>query len=115
MIAIPRLNQLPFDTILFGGSGYLFARVYRMDLQLSTTVLTVAAIANHILFHIADRLVRPTFNLSSEAIYTVTNGVVTTSTIVAAQQFGLISRRWTSLLLFSSLLFSATRVKNLNL
>lgn len=114
MIAIPRLNQLPFDTIILGGSGHLFARLYGMNEHLSTVVLMVAAIANQILFHIADLLIRPRLNISSEAIYTVTNAIVTTSTILAAQQLSLISRRWASLLMFGSLLLLTTRVKYLN-
>lgn len=114
MIAIPRLNQLPFDTILFGGAGYFYARLYGKNENLSTTVLAIAAISNQILFHIADRIIRPSFKVSSESIYTVTNGIVTTATIVAAEHFHLISRRWAFILTFGSFLLLATRVKQLN-
>lgn len=117
MIPTPQLSQLPFDLFIFGAGGYIMGRLTHVNERLSAAVLAIASIANHILFQIVDRWINPKlnekfeFNFSSSAIYTGTNAIVSVATIIAAQQFDLISRSWAGILIFSSLAIFAARLR----
>jgi hypothetical protein len=108
MIATPQLEQIPFETLLFGAIGGALGFLGKVNAKLSVAVLVIANLANHILFQIAHRLIEPKLNISSEATYAATNAVVATITFIAAQQLNLISRRVAGSLMFlSGLIFMA--------
>lgn len=121
MIAIPKLSHLPFDTLLMGGIGFALGRLAQVNERLSASVLAVTSIANYILFEAANRFVRPFLNriirpleISPEALYTGTNALVWTATILAAQSLDLISGRIAGLGLFVVAGVLATRISLLS-
>lgn len=111
MIPTPQLSQLPFDTLLFGGAGYILGRLSNVNERLLAGVLTIASIANHILFQVANRWIPPYLGFSSEAIYMGTNTLATIATIIAVQQLDLLSRRWAGVLIFGALAVLASRLR----
>lgn len=122
MITTPKISQIPFDALLKGGIGYVLGSLAGVNEKLSAAVLTIASLVDSILFEIVNRyvlpflnrLAHPHFNISPEALYTGTNAIVSTITILAAQNFDLISRRTAGICIFISAAILACRVNLLS-
>lgn len=120
MIYTPKLSQIPFDALIFGGAGYVLGRLAHVNAQLSAKVLVVGALANQILFAAANHWTRPFLNqlfyphhFSPEGIYIGTNALVATITILAANHLSLISRRVAGACLFVSASILVARLSHL--
>ena len=114
MCATPQIIQLPFDITISGGVGYGLGRLYGVDERLAAITLSVASLANQLLFHITNYAVGSKFNLSPAAIYAGTNALSATATILALQQMELISQRFAGMLIAGAAIIFISRLKILS-
>jgi hypothetical protein len=119
MINIPHANELTSETLLMAGIGFVVGKIMQVNTLLSTSVLVIANLANHLLFALANNLAydldeneKKVFKLMTpQVIYTSTNAVVSIVTILAAQSLDLISKRLAGTFIFVSLAVLVARIR----
>jgi hypothetical protein len=111
MFDTPRFEQLPVEALVVSGICFGLGRFAHVNAPLAATVALITTLANHLLFQFSDRFIQPLLKLSSEAIYTGTDAIVTITAFVAAEKLNLISRSVEGALIFISLLTLAARIK----
>lgn len=114
MIYVPKLSQLPYETLFLTGVSYGAAHCFKANPKLASAVTAISIIANYLLFKVFDCTLRPHSKIKSEAIYTGTNAIAMTMTILVSNHLKLISKRMAGVLIAASVVLLATRIKILS-
>lgn len=121
MICTPKMPHIPFDVAIMGGAGYVLGQLTQSDAKLSCAVSVATSLANYIFFGITNRWILPSINrsrvvkpISSEALYTATNLIVSIISVLAAEHLKIISRTVVGVSVFISAAVLIARIRILH-
>ena len=92
----PQLSDIPEKGAYQAIFGAVYGLVFKTDLKLAVCAFAASAIADHLLFAIANPLFGGDLSVRSLNVYTATHTAVAILTILAFRRFQLIARTGTA-------------------
>lgn len=110
----PQLSDLPKKGASQAVFGAVYGLVFNTDIKLAVCAFAASAIADHLLFAIANPLFGGDLSVRSLNVYTATHTAVAILTILAFRRFQLIARTGTAVFAGLEILTLANRISQIS-
>jgi hypothetical protein len=93
----PTITGLPFTAIVYAGTGYLYGKVFKADVHVSTVAFTIEGLSKSIFYLISNFIFNSKGNrLTSARIKTVLDLTIDVAAIIAFRELNLIANSGTA-------------------